>query len=128
MEVRIQRRAETVIFEFRPKPFGFFKLSVASRTERMWGLVPMMAETVHVIEADMIAVRGSRELVTAVTQTLEETAGSRLVYPPLSGIVYGQVPEGYRETMKARLLVRGEEYCVLVHGQGFDTTRGYFLV
>lgn len=34
-------------------------------------------------------------------------------YPPVSRIVYGEVPSGYCEPVEARLLVRGEKYCVV---------------
>ena len=50
------------------------------------------------------------------------------VFPVVREVVYGDAPNGYCETERARPLVRGERYHVLVFwGGGFEWTRGEFV-
>ena len=42
--------------------------------------------------------------------------------------MYGDVPEGYREAVKAKPLVRGEKYYIVVFGdEVFDLARDFFV-
>lgn len=48
---------------------------------------------------------------------------------PITRVVYGQVPDGYRQVQKARPLVHGETYCIVVFGsEPFEVVREHFIV
>lgn len=104
----------------------------------MWDLLPSTVEAVPVVQADMTILSLSEEesvsaahhqaFVQAI-QAREEAGGiTKPSYPPVSHVVYGEVPEGYRETMKARPLARGRKYYILVFGEGgFSWVHGSFV-
>jgi hypothetical protein len=47
--------------------------------------------------------------------------------PSVTELVYGQVPEGYHETVPSRTLVHGERYCIVAIGEEpFDVARVYY--
>ena len=45
----------------------------------------------------------------------------------VSRVVYGEVPAGYREVVRAPALISGEEYGVFVFGSAFEKGGGRFL-
>ena len=47
--------------------------------------------------------------------------------PPVTRIVFGQVPVGYREVVKAIPLTVGEKYCALLVGDSFEKGGEHFV-
>lgn len=128
MQLRVSRVAQDIVFELGPKPVGFFKLVVASsREERMWGLVPETAVALPVVSADVLIGQVTASQLAVLQASQAAGSEEEPDYPPVSRIVYGEPPAGYRATRDAQPLVEGEKYCVLVFGSGFESTRCYFF-
>jgi hypothetical protein len=47
--------------------------------------------------------------------------------PRVSTVVYGEVPDGYRETTKAIPLVRGQTYALLIFDDSSDSGGIHFV-
>ncbi|HEV8579131.1 MAG TPA: hypothetical protein VGX68_08610 [Thermoanaerobaculia bacterium] len=64
----------------------------------------------------------------ATQQRKPDESGDRSDRPPVSRVVYGEVPDGYRQVQEPRPLTPGEKYCVVVFGEEvFDLGRDFFV-
>jgi hypothetical protein len=117
-----------VVFEFGDLPIGFFSLFVASsQDETMWDITPLSVQPMPIVESRMFGVRVPQETGDAMLRETLRDSEDEPQYPPVSRVIYGQVPDGYREAAKALPLISGETYCVQVWGQEFfDRTGQHF--
>jgi hypothetical protein len=117
-----------VVFDFGDDPIGFFTLFVASsRDETMWDVTPLSVQPVSVLESKMFGVRVPQEIGDAMLKQILPDTEDEPRYPLVHRVTYGQVPEGYREAVKAVPLIHGETYCVQVWGQGFFERTGQYF-
>ncbi len=116
-----------VAFDVQPRSSGFCTLFVASSDEQMmWDVAPIEAEPTPVLASKVVGMRLPSAVVRAVTDTLTNAFEGEREYPPVTRIIYGEVPNGYRQQAPAIPLVRGERYCVQVFGRGFDRAAQFF--
>jgi hypothetical protein len=84
-------------------------------------------ETVGIAQDALSKLVGSRPPVQPVIpgkQGVRMAQKRQEFIPPLTRVVYGEVPPGYRESAPARALVRGEKYRIVIVGEeAFDVGR-----
>jgi len=118
MKVDVNRTNGSIIFELQP-PSSFVTLVVSNaREEVQWEVEPEGMQAAEIIDAKMLTVRVPSTVVGVAKKIAPSQQPSD--YPAVSRIVYGEVPDGYRERAPARVLKAGEEYAILVMGTGLD--------
>lgn len=127
VEIRVSHESKSVVFTLS-KRSGFDFFVVSNAEERIfWELKPLSMQPAPVIEAEMSVMRVPRGFEDT-TRTMQEIVDSdEGTNPPLGRIVYGEVPAGYREVVKATPLSNGEKYCAFLFGDGFETVHEYFV-
>lgn len=128
VEIRVLREGQSIAFEFS-KSIGFDFFVISNAEERVfWELKPLSMQPIPIIEADMFGARIPPELHTEAEQALKQigTTADDPKNPPVTRIVYGEVPAGYREVVKASPLNAGEKYCAFLFGDGFEKAGEYF--
>jgi hypothetical protein len=129
VQIRVLKIAGSVTFEFS-RPIGFDFLVVSNAEERVfWELKPLSMHPAQILESHMFGVRVPAAFEDAARETMKEIAGyDGGGEPPVDRVVYGEVPSGYREVVRATPLLPGEKYCVFVFGEGFEKGGEYFFV
>ena len=112
-----------VVFEFE-QPMGFSTLLVASsREQMMWKVLPLTMQPAEVLNARMFGAPVPSSVMNKVASAVIDEAED----PPVTRVVYGEVPQGYWERAKALPLQPGEKYCVHVVGRGLERGGEYFI-
>ncbi|HEX9407860.1 MAG TPA: hypothetical protein VF975_11125 [Thermoanaerobaculia bacterium] len=124
MKIDITRTNGSIAFELQP-PAGFVTLVVSNAKEEvLWELEPEGMQAAEIIDAKMFTMRVPSSVVNVAKKIAPSSPPE---YPAVSRIVYGQVPDGYRELAPASTLKPGEEYAVLVMGCGLDHGGKHFF-
>jgi hypothetical protein len=130
MHLKISHLNGSVVFEFQPEPTPVTTFLVADSSEQVrWEIAPVSSEAVAVgtdgglIGSNFIGVRVPRSLERILSDAAKSDRAS---YPPLSRVVYGELPTGYREVVRATELTSGEKYCVVVFGAGLESVSDFF--
>lgn len=120
---------DSVAFELsKITGFDFFVVSNAGE-QIFWELKPLSMQPATVIEAEIFGIRFPQEFGATNRKTIQEIADAdEGGNPPVSRILYGQVPAGYREVVRAIPLNSGEKYCAFLFGNGFETVHEYFVL
>lgn len=129
VKIRVIREGPSIVFELS-KSVGFDFFVISNAEERVfWELKPVSMQPVQVLEADMfgvhVAPEAQREMEKKVKEITDSHRGSE--NPPVTRIVYGEVPGGYREVVKASPLKAGEKYCAMLVGDRFEKGGEYFF-
>lgn len=111
-------------FELSP-PIGFDFLVVSDSNHHVfWELKPTSMQPAPIIAEDFYSVAVSPD-TAAKMMALTKTA---LDNPPVARVVYGVVPQGYREVVSATALQSGETYCIFIFGDGPERAWEYFHI
>lgn len=124
MDVTVLQHNGSIVFELQPAT-GFVTFVVSSEDEQVqWELKPLSLRPAAVIDSKMVTLRVPTFL-NGVVQNIAQSDEPE--YPALSRVVYGEVPEGYRQLAPADRLERGREYAVLILGRGLDGGGSRFI-
>jgi hypothetical protein len=129
VKIRVVREGQSIVFELS-KSIGFDFFVISNAEERVfWELKPVSMQPLPVLEADIFGMRAAPAAQREMKSKVTEIAGSRQLpeNPPVTRIVYGEVPTGYREVVRASPLKGGEKYCALLVGDGFEKGGEYFF-
>lgn len=122
MKIRVLHEGRSIVFEFS-KSIGFDFFVISNAEEQVFGeLKPLTMQPAPIVEADMSGAHVPPELRAEAEQALKHISmtADDPENSPVSRIVYGQLPAGYREVVKASPLNAGEKYCAFLFGDGFE--------
>jgi hypothetical protein len=107
------------------EPLGLYVLAVATaRGDIVWKVTPLAFRRNEFVSGAFLSV-DPQAVPVAIQKYVEEmrdVATSNADVPQLQAVIYGEVPDGYKERDPARALERGTKYHVIAMGSSGDAT------
>ncbi len=123
MQIEVTRLDKKIVFRFLPQPTGISVLIVANAKEEiLWRLSPVQMQPINALNAQLTSIPPVPD--EQITPLIPFELGN---YRPLEEVIYGEVPDGYKERQGASPLEPGEKYCVTCFGEGLDHSGAFFL-